>query len=128
METQLTGDTLTSILKALGLVQQPHLGAWEANSRAVRGRLLGLVGMILVALLTLRPAVPLPESGLQELEDAGGEHTESELLNRSAPECSSGDKVERKIDRQRSSSPGGHLKNLKAFESSFSGPFEVTVG
>lgn len=122
METQLTGDALTSILKALGLVQQPHLGAWEANSRAVRGRLLGLVGMILVALLTLRPAVPLPESGLQESEDAGGEHTES------APECSSGDNVERKIDRQRSSSPGGHLKNLKAFESSFSGPFEVTVG
>lgn len=36
METQLTGDALTSILKALGLVQQPHLGAWEANSRAVR--------------------------------------------------------------------------------------------
>lgn len=84
METQLTGDVFTNILKALGLVQQLHLGAWEANSRAVRGQLLGL-GMILVALLTLRPAVPLPESGLQELEDAGGEHTESELLNRSAP-------------------------------------------
>lgn len=66
METQLTGVVLPSILKALGLVQQPHLGPWEANSRAVRGRLLGLVGMTLVALVTVRPAVPLP--------DAGGEH------------------------------------------------------